>query len=99
MNAAAQRRAISEAVAELARRVYARDQLPSDERPDPRAFAAEVVTDMHGHGWRLTNAGRRSPWISTPIRDNTATTARGAALARQLLERGPDDTDDEEEHP
>jgi hypothetical protein len=47
MNAAAQRRAISEAVAELARRVYERDQFPSDERPDPRAFAAEVVTDIH----------------------------------------------------
>ncbi|WP_113705463.1 hypothetical protein [Nonomuraea lactucae] len=96
MNAAAQRRAIAEAVAELARRVYERDQLPPEERSDPRAFAAEVVTGMHGHGWRLTNARRRSSWISTPIRDNTATTARGAAMARQLLERGPNNINEEE---
>lgn len=97
MNAATQRRAIDEAAAALAHRLHQRDQHPREDQPDAQAFALEFVTAMHGHGWRPTNA-QRNPWVSKPIRDNTATTLRGAALARQLLEHGPDENDTEEEH-
>ncbi|MGR6915388.1 hypothetical protein ACU635_14180 [[Actinomadura] parvosata] len=98
MNAAAQRRAIDDAVAALAHRLRQRDQLAAQERPDAHAFALEFVTAMHGHGWRPTNA-QRNPWVSKPIRDHSDAAARGAALARQLLEHGPASiSDDEEEH-
>ncbi|WP_431928630.1 hypothetical protein [Nonomuraea jabiensis] len=83
------RRAIREAAQALAHRVYERDQLAEDERPDPYAFALDYLNAQIGHGWRPTNA-QKNPWTSTPLRDNTDTNARGMALARRLLNRESD---------
>jgi hypothetical protein len=80
------RRAIREAAQALAYRIQERDQLPADEQADPYAFALDYLNTQVGHGWRPTNA-KRSPWTSTPHRDNTESYERGAALARRLLNR------------
>ncbi|MEV1167386.1 hypothetical protein [Nonomuraea sp. NPDC049784] len=88
-SAAALRRAIREAAQALAHRVYERDQLAEDERPDPYAFALDYLNAQVGHGWRPTNA-QKNPWTSTPLRDNTEATKRGAELARQSLNRNSD---------
>jgi len=88
-SAAAIHRAISEAAQALAHRMYERDQLPEDERPEPRAFALDYLNAMVGHGWRPTNA-QRIPWVSKPLRDNSETNKRGAELARQSLPRKSD---------
>lgn len=83
------RRAISEAAQALAHRIHERDQLPADDRSDPYAFALDYLNAQIGHGWRPTNA-KRNPWTSTPLRDNSESYERGAALARRLLNRESD---------
>ncbi|WP_336214761.1 hypothetical protein [Nonomuraea sp. LPB2021202275-12-8] len=95
--AEALRRAISEAARALSHRVYERDQLPEDERPDPYAFALDFLNAQVGHGWRPTNA-QKNAWTSAPLRDHSETYNRGAALARRLLNRDADtDTDTDKE--
>ncbi|MEU7855188.1 hypothetical protein [Nonomuraea sp. NPDC049141] len=57
-----QRRAISDAVQVLTKRLREWAAEPPDQREDPEMFARRFMHDMNGHGWRLTPAGRIDPW-------------------------------------
>ncbi|SEU46418.1 hypothetical protein [Nonomuraea wenchangensis] len=76
-----QKRAMDEAVQALAKRLRERDATEPGQREPADVFARRFITDMNGHGWRLTPAGRVNPLARRPPDDPTAVTQRGAALA------------------
>ncbi|MEV4079198.1 hypothetical protein AB0J43_02745 [Nonomuraea fuscirosea] len=80
-----QRRAINQAVQALTKWLRERDAQPPTEREDAEIFARTFITDMNGHGWRFTPAGRVDPFARQRPADPAAVTRRGAELARALL--------------
>ncbi|WP_440063842.1 hypothetical protein [Streptosporangium sp. OZ121] len=83
------------AIRALAHRVYERDHQDPAERATPVDFALEFVTALRGRGWRCTNAGQAP---QTTARSGPDTYSRGAALARQLLQKLPDDESENNPH-
>ncbi|MFI6889164.1 hypothetical protein [Streptosporangium canum] len=84
-----------DAIRALAHRIYARDQQDPAERPGPADFALEFMTTLRGQGWRRTNAGQAPQTTSQPGPD---TYSRGAALARQLLQKPAEDDPEDNPH-
>ncbi|MEV0236936.1 hypothetical protein [Nonomuraea sp. NPDC050786] len=76
-------RAMDEAVQVLTKRLREWAAAPPDQREPADAVARRFITDMNGNGWRFNPALRRPrpPMPDDPV----GATARGAALARNLL--------------
>ncbi|MEV1003479.1 hypothetical protein [Nonomuraea sp. NPDC050202] len=82
----AQKRAIDEAADVLAQRMREWAASPAEEREPVEVFTRRFMLDLNGHGWRHTPAARVNPLAARRRLDDTAAaTARGAALARNLL--------------
>jgi hypothetical protein len=82
------------AIDALARRLRTRDNASDeDERADAEVFALEFLTALRSQGWRPTEAKRRVPGLPSGVKDPAAA-ARGAAMARELLEHRNDDDPD-----
>lgn len=78
------------AVDALAHRLRNRDPGTDDE-----VFALEFITALRGRGWRPTEARTAQPWQHPRTPPPPDTAERGAALARELLAKGPADASPE----
>ncbi|MEV2277745.1 hypothetical protein AB0I72_19375 [Nocardiopsis sp. NPDC049922] len=79
-----------EAVALIARRLTELLGQPAADRPDPEVWAAALLTELAGFGWRPT-AARPEPWQPRPERTPaTATQVHAYAdhIRRQLTREG-----------
>ncbi|MFW5415056.1 hypothetical protein J0910_00480 [Nocardiopsis sp. CNT-189] len=61
----AREQAHRDGVALIARRLVERDEQATDDRPDPEVWAAAVLTELAGFGWRPT-AARTTTWQPRP---------------------------------
>ena len=89
----AREQAHRDGVALLARRLVERDEQTADDRPDPEVWAAAVLTELTGFGWRPT-AARTNTWQPRPGRqpaDPQTARAYAAGIRARLRPGGNDD--------
>ncbi|WP_433426280.1 hypothetical protein ACQP1V_43190 (plasmid) [Microtetraspora malaysiensis] len=83
-----------DAIRELARRVYERDEHDPADRVPPADFATEFLLKLRADGWRHTNFGQPRTTATTRL-PGPDTYAKGYALAREHLANSRKDTPDE----